>query len=193
MLGLFIGSIAAALITAPAISVKSAGTLLDVLTAVFHPLPGIALFPILVIIFGIGTGPLLCIIIHSVVWPLSINIRTGFENIPNIYMKIGQNYQLPPLPFFFRIMLPAASPHILAGFRIAWARAWRALISAEMLFGITSGKGGLGWYIFNKRIFMDTAGLYAGLLVLVLIGIIVETVLFKYLEERVNLRWSAEQ
>ena len=87
-------------------------------------------------------------------------------------------------------MLPASIPQIISGLKIAWARAWRALISAEMLFGITSGKGGLGWYIYDRRIFMDTPGMYAGLMVLVLIGLIFESLIFNGLEKMTSRRWK---
>ncbi|MBI9102828.1 MAG: ABC transporter permease [Spirochaetales bacterium] len=188
--GIISGTILAGLFSTPALFHPQIRNLMDVLTAVLHPLPGIALLPIFILFFGIGTTPLIMIIIHSVLWPLCINIRGGFENIPDIYLKIGRNYQLSPIHFFIRIMVPAAFPQILAGLRIAWARSWRALISAEMLFGVASGNGGLGWYIYNKRLFMDTPGMYAGLLVLVMIGLLVETILFKKLEERTTRRWS---
>jgi NitT/TauT family transport system permease protein len=53
--------------------------------------------------------------------------------------------------FVLFILMPAALPSILAGLKIGWAFAWRTLIAAELVFGATSGKGGLGWYIFQNR------------------------------------------
>ncbi len=62
------------------------------------------------------------------------------------------------------------------GVHIGWARGWRGLISAEMIFGSISQIGGLGWYMYQRRAFMDTAGMYAGIIFVMLIGLIVEGV-----------------
>jgi len=162
-----------------------------VLVSVFHPLPGIALLPVLLLVFGVGTGPVLAIILHSVLWPLCVNMLSGFDNAEPLYPKIGRNCELSFFRFFLTVMIPASFSEILSGFKIAWARAWRALLSAEMLFGVSGGQGGLGWYVFNRRVFMDTPGMYAGLLMLILIGFVVETVFFRQLEKRTLQRWSA--
>ena len=60
------------------------------------------------------------------------------------------------------ILLPASMAHLLSGFRVGWARSWRALISAEMIFGAIGTTGGLGWYIFKERTMMHTAGSVCG-------------------------------
>jgi hypothetical protein len=49
------------------------------------------------------------------------------------------------------ILVPGALPSIVSGLKIGWAFAWRTLIAAELVFGTTSGQGGLGWYIFQNR------------------------------------------
>ena len=107
--------------------------------------------PLVLIWIGIGKEAILFIIIHSVLWPLVLNLRTGFSSIPAIYTLVGKNYGLKNLSFIFSDYGPASLPYLLAGLKIGWARAWRALISAEMLFGAINSIGGLGWYIFQKK------------------------------------------
>jgi hypothetical protein len=68
------------------------------------------------------------------------------------------------------ILVPAALPSILSGLKIGWAFAWRTLIAAELVFGASSGKGGLGWYIFQNRNELYTDKVFAGLAVVILIG-----------------------
>ncbi len=189
--GLAGGTLLAILLTAIAYANRLFRSFLEVLVSVFHPLPGIALLPLVLLVFGVGTGPVLVIILHSVLWPLCVNLLSGFDNAEPLYPRIGRNYELSFPRFFISIMIPASFPAMLSGFKIAWARAWRALLSAEMLFGVSGGRGGLGWYVFNRRVFMDTPGMYAGLLMLILIGFTVETVLFGQLERRTLLRWNA--
>lgn len=188
--GIAAGTLAAFLLTSLAFQFLSFKRLTDMLVAVMHPLPGIAVLPIFILFFGIGGLTLMMVIIHSVLWPLAVNISAGFESVPAVYRKIGANYGLKPSSFFFRIMLPASFPHIFSGLKTAWARAWRAAVSAEMIFGITGSGGGLGWFVFQKRVFMDTPGMYAGILMLALIGLIVESGLFNFVESRTLKKWG---
>ncbi|AGA70379.1 ABC-type nitrate/sulfonate/bicarbonate transport system, permease component [Desulfitobacterium dichloroeliminans LMG P-21439] len=188
--GLLISLLAAIMISSLAISNKVVDGLVDTLVAIAHPLPGIALLPLIIIWFGTGTVSILVIIIHSVIWPLILNMMTGFRSIPPIYKEVGLNLGLNRFRIIKDILIPASLPYALSGLRIGWARAWRALISAEMIFGAVGANGGLGWYIFKQRVFMDTPGLFAGLFVIVLIGIIVEDFFFAVIEERTIKKWG---
>ena len=92
-----------------------------------------------------------------------------------------------------RILVPAALPSILAGMKIGWAFAWRTLIGAELVFGASSGSGGLGWYIFESSQNIETDGVFAGLFMVILIGIIVENVVFRNVELRTVNRWGMQR
>jgi NitT/TauT family transport system permease protein len=76
------------------------------------------------------------------------------------------------LRYVLQILVPAALPSILSGLKIGWAFAWRTLIAAELVFGASSGKGGLGWYIFQNRNELFTDRVFAGLAMVMLIGLI---------------------
>jgi NitT/TauT family transport system permease protein len=115
---------------------------------------------------------------------------TGFKATPKVYSDVGRNIGLNRLALLKEIHIPASLPYLISGFKIAWARAWRALISAEMVFGAVGGKGGLGWYIFKQRVFMDTAGMFAALAVIMLIGILVEEVMFEKVEGLTIRKWG---
>ena len=156
----------------------------DTLTVIAHPLPGLAILPLIIMWFGTGTGAVLAIVVHSAIWPLLLNILTGFAEVPQMYTELGKNLSMSKKSILFEIKLPASAGYIISGIKIGWARGWRAFISAEMVFGAIGGKGGIGWYIFNQRNFMDTAGLFAGILVVILIGIVVENGLFGWLEKK---------
>lgn len=188
--GLLIGLLLAILMSSLAVSNKVFNGLVDTLTAIAHPLPGIALLPLIIIWFGTGTISIIVIIVHSVIWPMVLNIMTGFRAIPPIYKEAGLNFGLNHFQIIKDIMIPASLPYVVSGIRIGWARAWRALISAEMIFGAVGLKGGLGWYIFKQRVFMDTPGMFAGLIVIVVIGILVEDCVFAAFEERTVKKWG---
>ena len=188
--GLIIAAAAALILALTAYFSKNAAGLIDTLTALAHPLPGIALMPLILIWFGSGKTAILIVIIHSVLWPLILNLSTGFNSIPDIYTLIAKNYRLNKLEFMFKILIPASFPYFISGLKIAWARSWRALISAEMLFGAINSLGGLGWYIFQKRVFFDLPGVFAGIIVIIFIGVTVEDFIFKKLETNTVRKWG---
>ena len=163
---------------------------LNTVISIFHPLPGIALLPILLLWIGTGIESIMIIVLHSVLWPLITNLYAGYKSIPKTYTLIASNYSMNRSDIFFKITLPASLPYFLAGSRIAFARSWRALISAEMLFGAAGAKGGIGWYIYNKRVFMDSAGLFAGILVIIIAGILTEEVFFSFIENKTVKKWG---
>ncbi len=188
--GLVISLVLAVFLSLAAHFSEIAASLADTLVAIAHPLPGIALMPLVLIWFGVGRQAIIFIIIHSVLWPLVLNLRTGFSSIPEIYNLVGKNYALSRMQRMIQIMAPASLPYLLVGLKIGWARAWRALISAEMLFGAVSSSGGLGWYIFQKRVFFDLPGVFSGIIVIVIIGILVEDFIFDKIEERTIKKWG---
>lgn len=188
--GLFLATITALILSLTAYFSSYAAGLIDTLTALAHPLPGIALMPLILISFGSGKTAILIVIIHSVLWPLVLNLSTGFNSIPDIYTLIAKNYRLNKLEFMYKILIPASLPYFISGLKIAWARSWRALISAEMLFGAINSLGGLGWYIFQKRVFFDLPGVFAGIIVIILIGIAVEDFIFEKLEAKTVKKWG---
>lgn len=165
-------------------------SLTDTLTSMAHPLPGLALLPLIIMWFGTGTRAVLVIIVHSALWPVMLNLTAGFASVPRIYVDTGRNLSMSQAAITLEIMLRASMGYLLSGLKIGWARAWRALISAEMVFGAVGDKGGIGWYLLNQRTFMDTAGLFAGIILVVLIGISVEEVLFAFLEARTLKKWG---
>ena len=82
---------------------------------------------------------------------MALNTFSGFQAVPETLRMTGRNYGLKGLRFVLQILVPAALPAILTGMKIGWAFAWRTLIAAELVFGASSGKGGLGWFIFQNR------------------------------------------
>lgn len=181
--GMIIGDILAIIVSIWAMISVKINEYVTTLVAIMDPLPGIALLPLTILWFGTGKNSIIFIIIHSVLWPMILNTVTGFKTIPKIYLEVGSNIGLKKFKIITNIMIPSALPSLLTGLRVGWSRSWRALISAEMIFGATAKESGLGWYIFEKRFMLDMPGVFAGLLIIVTIGFIVETVIFEIIEE----------
>lgn len=153
-------------------------------------LPGVALLPLAILWFGVGEETIIAIVIHSVIWPVSRSILDGFQEVPQIYIEAGMNIGLSKWRLVTGVYVPAAFSSILSGIKIGWARAWRGLISAEMIFGTTSSGAGIGWFIFMKRTNMDIAGVFGALLVIIVIGIIVEYVVFQWIDKKTIRKWG---
>lgn len=175
--GLGVGAILALGFVAFSMLSRTFAALMATIVAILHPLPGIALLPIVLLWFGTGSRAIVIVIVHSVLWPLVVNADIGVRSIPADLLDSAQVFGYDGLPLVTDIMFPLALPYLLAGARIAWARSWRALVAAEMVFGASGGEGGLGWFIYQHRYFMDTPGVFAGLVIIVVIGIIVDCAL----------------
>lgn len=180
-------------LTTLAVSTQIGRDLLGTLTSMFNPLPAIALLPLALLWFGLGRGSLVFVLIHSVLWPLALNTYAGFQGVPETLRMAGRNYGLKGLRYVLQILVPAALPAILSGLKIGWAFAWRTLIAAELVFGASSGQGGLGWYIFQNRNELYTDKVFAGLAMVVLIGLAVESLGFATLERLTIRKWGQQR
>lgn len=193
LMGYALGVAIAAVLVLWAASSRIGGDFIAMSTAMFNPLPAIALLPLAMLWFGLGTGSLIFVLVHSVLWAISLSAHTGFMNVSPTLRMIGQNYGLRGIPYVWKILVPAAFPTILSGMKLGWAYAWRTLIGAELVFGASSGSGGLGWYIFESSQNLDTDGVFAGLFMVILIGILVENVIFRNIEIKTVQRWGMQR
>jgi len=192
LLGYAVGIAAAAVLTIVAITTRAGTDLLELLTSMFNPLPAIALLPLALIWFGLGYGSIVFVIVHSVLWAVALNTHSGFLAVSNTLRMVGRNYGLSGLAYVGGILIPAAFPSILTGLKIGWAFAWRTLIAAELVFGVSSGSGGLGWFIYENKNQLEIPAVFAGLFTVILIGLVVENVVFRTVEARTVRRWGMQ-
>ncbi len=193
VMGYACGLALAAVFTTIAVSTRFGTDLLSTLTAMFNPLPAIALLPLALLWFGLGVPSLIFVIIHSVLWAVALNTHTGFLSVSETLRMAGYNVGLTGVRYVMSILIPAAFPSILAGLKIGWAFAWRTLIAAELVFGVSARSGGLGWFIFENRNLLDTPNVFAGLLTVIIIGLLVENVVFRAIEARTVRRWGMQR
>jgi sulfonate transport system permease protein len=182
----------AAIFTGIASTTQLGTDFLELLTSMFNPLPSIALLPLALIWFGLGSGTLVFILIHSVLWSVALNTHTGFQSVSPTLRMVGSNYGLSGLPYIAKILIPAALPNILAGMKIGWAFAWRTLIAAELVFGASSGSGGLGWFIYENKNNLEIPSVFAGLFTVIIIGLAVEQLVFQNLTRITVQRWGMQ-
>ena len=188
--GYFIGLLLAAILTGLANSTRIGADFLETLTAMFNPLPSIALLPLALIWFGLGDGSVIFVLVHAVLWAVALNTYAGFRSVSPTWKMVGQNYGLSNFAYIVRILIPGAFPSILTGLKVGWAFAWRTLIAAELVFGTSSGAGGLGWYIFENKNQLSIPNVFAGLLTVILFGLFVDNLVFKSIENRTVRKWG---
>lgn len=188
--GYAFGVALALLLTIAAITSQVGNDLLETLTAVFNPVPGVALLPLAMLWFGLGSGALIFVLIHSVVWAVALNTHAGFKSVSTTLRMVGRNYGLTGFRYVTKILIPAAFPSILTGLKVSWAFAWRTLIASELVFGVTSSSGGLGWFIYENKNELEIPSVFAGLFMVILIGLFMDAVVFRQIEQRTVRKWG---
>ena len=148
--GYVAGMVLGAVLLVFAVMSRVGSDFLSTMTAMFQPLPAISLLPLAILWFDLGAPSLIFVTIHSVLWAVALSTHVGFMSVSMTQRMVGQNYGLRGVSYIAKILVPAAFGSILTGMKIGWAFAWRTIIGAELVFGAQSGKGGLGWMIYEK-------------------------------------------
>ena len=188
--GMAIGAALALVLTTLAVTTRIGAEFLETITSMFNPLPAIALMPLALLWFGLGVKSLIFVIIHSVLWPMSLNTYTGFVTVPPTLRRVGENFgealcdhsvPVSPvrLPGMVRDPVGAARRGGSAGRRQAGTGGGQ---------GVADGRAGDRPY--QNRFEMNTDLVFAGLLTVILIGLLVENLFFKWLERKTVLRWG---
>lgn len=193
LIGYALGVLIAMVFTTAAVLTRFGADLLGTLTAMFSPLPAIALLPVALIWFGLGKGSIVFVLVHAVLWAVAVNMLSGFVSVSETLRMAGKNYGLSGWRYVTQLLMPAAFPSILSGLKVGWMFAWRTEIAAELVFGATSSSGGIGWYIFENQNELQTAAVFAGLLTVIIIGLLVEGIVFRTIEVHTVRKWGMQR
>ena len=133
--GLCLGLLLALVFSSLSVISETFAAIYNMIVGMMDLIPGVALIPIAILWLGIGDASIIFMVVHSVIWPMSRNTIDGFRTVPKVYIEVGQNMGLSPVQLITGVFFPAAMPRLFSGIKVGWARAWRGLISAEMIFG----------------------------------------------------------
>lgn len=188
--GLGIGAVLAILFSGLSVASRTFNSIYNLIVSIFDLLPGVALLPILMITVGANDTSILILVIHSVIWPMSRNVIDGFKATPKIYVESGRNIGLGRFSLITGVYIPSSFASMLSGIKVGWARAWRGLISAEMIFGAAQSAG-IGVFINNSRtVWIDYTAVYAALVLIILVGVVVEYGIFQVIEKNTVKKWG---
>jgi len=188
--GLFASILIAIVMTSAALLFTRAAYVVEVLTTIMHPMPSVAMIPLVIVWIGIGFSGVVALTINSCLWPILLNSYTGFRAVHVTYMEVGRNVGLRKFKLILHVMIPSALPYLLAGLKVAWARSWRTVVAAEMVFGTTSASEGIGWFIFEALQYVNFSQILSGVLVIILFGIVMERGVFETIEKKTVIRWG---
>lgn len=141
--------------------------LIDPFIAATYPIPKLAVFPLIMIIFGIGETSKLIVIALSTFFPMLINTVAGVRQISPIYLEVADNYGANLFQIFTRVTLPGSLPMVLAGLRLAFNTSLLITIAVELV-AAQKGIGAMIWLAWET---LRTEELYASLFVVVTMGI----------------------
>jgi ABC-type nitrate/sulfonate/bicarbonate transport system permease component len=140
---------------------------LDPLVALLHPVPKIAVFPLIMVVFGIGEVSKIVVISLAAFFPIVINAMAGVQQIHPVYFKVAKNYGANSAQVFRKVVVPGSIPSVLAGTRIATNTALVLTITVELL----ASDRGLGAIIWMAWETLRVEELYVGILAAALLGI----------------------
>ena len=145
-----------------------------------------SLFPVFILLFGIGEVSKIAMILWVCMWPVMLNTVTGVKNIDPLLIKSARAMGVKGNKLFFKVVLPAASPGIFHGLKTSVGVAFFMLIAAEMI-GASSG---LGWLVWNAQTNYQISKLFAATIAISALGLSLNY-LFAKLERRI-INWQEE-
>jgi NitT/TauT family transport system permease protein len=157
------------------------------LVSIGAPIPGLAYAPLFLLWFGTGNLTTVLLVAFVSAFPIVFNTWTGVKAVKNVWVRSAQAMGADQARLFRLVILPGALPYILTGLRLGLAQAWRILVGVEMLAAVPWG---LGWLIFGAREFLATDVMLAGIVVIAAIGLALEKLVFRRLEEFTVVRWG---
>jgi len=149
-------------------------------------IPSVAWVPLAILWFGLTDGGIIFVTAIGSMFAVTIATYTGVKNINPHYVEAARNMGAKGTQLATYVLIPAAFPYLISGFKQGWAFAWRGVIGAELLFSFL----GLGFLLNVGRQLNDISQVFAIMLVIMMVGIAIDGIIFKRLENKVMSRWG---
>jgi NitT/TauT family transport system permease protein len=143
----------------------------DWLVNALYSMPHVALVPLVILWFGLGSTAKIFLVSTTVVFPVLINTISGVRNVPAGYIDVGNAFNASEFQTFRKIIFPSALPFVMTGLRLGIGRGIIAMVVAEFFTAIT----GLGALIVKYGNQYDTASMFVPILVLMALGVTLST------------------
>jgi NitT/TauT family transport system permease protein len=150
-------------------------------------MPSIAWFPAAIVLFGLKESAILFVIVIGAAPSVANGFIAGVDNTPPILRRAARMLGAKGWTEFRQVVLPAALPTYIGGLKQGWAFAWRSLMAGELLV-LIPGQTSVGAQLQFSREFSDAPGLIAMMIVILIIGIVVDVVVFSTVERSIRTR-----
>jgi NitT/TauT family transport system permease protein len=157
------------------------------LVSALMPIPSLAWAPVFILWFGLGNVATILIVFYASSFPMLVNTWSGARAVNPLWLRAARAMGASGPRLFWKVVVPGASPFIITGLRLAFQRAWIAVVGAEML---AASAYGLGWVIFDAKEFLNADVMLSSLAVIGAIGFIFERLVFGSLERATILKWG---
>jgi NitT/TauT family transport system permease protein len=150
-------------------------------------MPSIAWFPLAMLLFQLSERAILFVVVIGAAPSVANGVISGVDHIPPLWLRAGRVLGAKGLSMYRHIVLPALWPSFLVGLKQGWAFAWRSLMAGELLV-IIANKPSIGSRLEFERQFADSAGLISVMLIILIIGILVDSLVFGTIDRRIRRR-----
>ena len=152
-------------------------------------LPSICWLPLAILWFGLSESAITFVVVMGSLLSITIATDSGVKNIQPIYLRAGENMGAKGPELFWNVVLPAAFPSVLMGLKQGWSFAWRSLMAGEILFVSM----GLGHLLNMGRELNDMSQVVAVMIVIVVIGVVMDGIVFGTAEKKVRQLWGLQK
>jgi len=150
-------------------------------------IPNIVWLPVAILWFGLGIGAVLFIVILGAAISITITSSTAFKSVNPLLIRVAKTMGSSGWHLFRTVIFKASIPHLIAGLRIAWSLAWRAVLAGELLGG---GSGGLGTLLDLGRSIQAMDLIFSIMIIIAIIGSVIDNFVFVRLEKFVFRKWG---
>jgi NitT/TauT family transport system permease protein len=184
-LAMLAGVVIGALVSRISILRSAVGSLITGL----QTMPSIAWFPLAILLFKPTEGAIMFVMVLGASPAIANGLIAGTDHIPPLLLRAGRVLGARDLSLYRHVILPASLPSFLMGLKQGWAFAWRSLMAGELLV-IIANRHSIGEQLENARQFADSAWIMATMVVILVIGIAVDSLIFGTLDRAIRRRWG---
>ena len=150
-------------------------------------MPSIVWFPLALILFGLNESAILFVVIIGAAPSVANGLLAGIDTLPPLWIRAGRVLGAKGLRLTWNVMLPGSLPSYVAGLKQGWAFSWRSLMAGELLV-IIGEKQSIGFLLDRDRTLADAVGLQSTMLLILIIGIVVDRLIFANIERAIARR-----
>ncbi|WP_218915142.1 ABC transporter permease [Caldanaerobius polysaccharolyticus] len=152
-------------------------------------LPSVCWLPFAILWYGLSESAIIFVIAIGSTFAIAISIVSGIKNVNPLYIRAAKTMGANGLKIYSNVIIPASLPSVVSGMKQGWSFAWRSLMAGEMLYATK----GLGQILMVGRDLADMSQVMAVMIVIVVLGLMVDNLIFGKVETKIRYRWGLDR